>query len=104
MSATDVERYPSRPNRRTAARRMAVRVCSPLVCSPLPGSTFIGVASVTGTEDNRLEGLIQSLSSSRVAHMVQNSSESTARKVPTRRISFEESLQDLPKHFAADGD
>jgi predicted metal-dependent hydrolase len=26
------------------------------------------------------------------------------RKVPTRRISFEESLQDLPKHFAADGD
>src|SRR5688500_2847950 len=29
---------------------------------------------------------------------------STARKVPTRRISFEESLQDLPKHFAADGD
>lgn len=27
-----------------------------------------------------------------------------ARKVPTRRISFEESLQDLPKHFAAEGD
>lgn len=27
-----------------------------------------------------------------------------ARKVPTRRISFKESLQDLPKHFAADGD
>ena len=26
------------------------------------------------------------------------------RKVPTRRISFEKSLQDLPKHFAADGD
>ncbi len=26
------------------------------------------------------------------------------RKVPTRRISFEESLQDLPQHFAADGD
>jgi predicted metal-dependent hydrolase len=26
------------------------------------------------------------------------------RKVPTRRISFEESLQDVPKHFAADGD
>ncbi|MFP5326119.1 MAG: metal-dependent hydrolase [Acidimicrobiia bacterium] len=26
------------------------------------------------------------------------------RKVPTRRISFEESLVDLPKHFAADGD
>jgi predicted metal-dependent hydrolase len=26
------------------------------------------------------------------------------RKVPTRRISFEESLQELPKHFAADGD
>ena len=26
------------------------------------------------------------------------------RKVPTRRISFEESLQDLPRHFAADGD
>ena len=28
----------------------------------------------------------------------------TDRKVPTRRISFEESLQQLPKHFAADGD
>jgi uncharacterized protein len=27
-----------------------------------------------------------------------------ARTVPTRRISFEESLQDLPKHFAVDGD
>src|SRR3954447_22050810 len=26
------------------------------------------------------------------------------RKVPTRRISFEESVRDLPKHFAADGD
>jgi uncharacterized protein len=26
------------------------------------------------------------------------------RKVPTRRISFEESLADLPRHFAADGD
>jgi predicted metal-dependent hydrolase len=26
------------------------------------------------------------------------------RMVPTRRISFEASLQDLPKHFAADGD
>jgi len=28
----------------------------------------------------------------------------SARKVPTRRISFDESLQDLPKHFANDGD
>jgi predicted metal-dependent hydrolase len=27
-----------------------------------------------------------------------------ARKVPARRISFEESLRDLPKHFAVDGD
>jgi predicted metal-dependent hydrolase len=26
------------------------------------------------------------------------------RKVPTRRISFEESIQQLPKHFAGDGD
>ena len=26
------------------------------------------------------------------------------RKVPTRRISFDESLQDLPKHFAAEND
>ncbi len=26
------------------------------------------------------------------------------RKIPTRRISFEASLQDLPKHFAVDGD
>lgn len=26
------------------------------------------------------------------------------RTIPTRRISFEEALQDLPKHFAADGD
>src|ERR1700683_3320773 len=25
------------------------------------------------------------------------------RKVPTRRISFEESFQDVPRHFAADG-
>ncbi|MCU1350821.1 MAG: hypothetical protein JWM05_30 [Acidimicrobiales bacterium] len=29
---------------------------------------------------------------------------SSPRKVPTRRISFEESLEQLPKHFAADGD
>lgn len=27
-----------------------------------------------------------------------------ARKVPTRRMSFEESLEDLPRHFARDGD
>ena len=27
-----------------------------------------------------------------------------ARKVPTRRMAFEESFQDVPKHFAADGD
>lgn len=27
-----------------------------------------------------------------------------ARKVPTRRISFEESLRDLPKHYGRDGD
>ncbi len=26
------------------------------------------------------------------------------RKVPTRRMSFEESLQEVPRHFAADGD
>ncbi|HVB90608.1 MAG TPA: metal-dependent hydrolase [Acidimicrobiales bacterium] len=26
------------------------------------------------------------------------------RKVPTRRMSFEEAMKDLPKHFAADGD
>ena len=26
------------------------------------------------------------------------------RKVPTRRMSFEESIRDLPRHFAADGD
>lgn len=26
------------------------------------------------------------------------------RKVPTRRVSFEETLRDVPKHFAADGD
>ena len=26
------------------------------------------------------------------------------RKVPTRRMSFEESMRDLPRHFAADGD
>ncbi|MGI8661892.1 MAG: metal-dependent hydrolase [Acidimicrobiales bacterium] len=28
----------------------------------------------------------------------------TPRKVPTRRISFEDSLQQIPKHFAGDGD
>ncbi|MHB1533263.1 MAG: metal-dependent hydrolase [Acidimicrobiales bacterium] len=28
----------------------------------------------------------------------------TDRKVPTRRMSFEESLRDVPRHFAADGD
>ena len=28
----------------------------------------------------------------------------TSRKVPTRRMSFEESLQAVPRHFAADGD
>lgn len=28
----------------------------------------------------------------------------TSARVPTRRVSFEESIRDLPKHFAADGD
>src|SRR6476469_608908 len=34
--------------------------------------------------------------------MVQTSN--PERKIPTRRISFEESLQSVPRHFAADGD
>jgi len=42
------------------------------------------------------------LNSAIVTFMVQTSN--PARKVPTRRISFEESLQEVPKHFAADGD
>src|SRR5438045_8244373 len=33
-----------------------------------------------------------------------NESSTPKRTVPTRRISFEESLEHLPKHFAADGD
>src|SRR5690606_22287460 len=44
----------------------------------------------------------ESLKSSRLAVVTQSSDPS--RPVPTRRISFEESLADLPKHFAADGD
>ena len=28
----------------------------------------------------------------------------SARQVPTRRMSFDASLADLPRHFAADGD
>ena len=32
------------------------------------------------------------------------SSRGAERKVPTRRISFDETLRNLPKHFAADGD
>ena len=39
-----------------------------------------------------------------MAQTTPTSTERPARKVPTRRISFEESLQDVPKHFAADGD
>src|SRR5713101_1724535 len=34
--------------------------------------------------------------------MIQSSN--PERTVPTRRMSFEESLQDVPRHFAADGD
>ncbi len=34
----------------------------------------------------------------------QTQTSNPTRKVPTRRISFEESLQEVPKHFAADGD
>jgi len=33
-----------------------------------------------------------------------NQSSDPTRKIPTRRISFEPSLHDLPKHFAGDGD
>jgi predicted metal-dependent hydrolase len=33
-----------------------------------------------------------------------NGQSTPARHVPTRRVSFEESLRDLPPHFAADGD
>jgi predicted metal-dependent hydrolase len=34
----------------------------------------------------------------------QTQTSNPTRKVPTRRISFEESLQEVPRHFAADGD
>lgn len=36
--------------------------------------------------------------------MTETATASSERKVPTRRISFEESLKSVPKHFAADGD
>lgn len=36
--------------------------------------------------------------------MTQPQTSNPDRIVPTRRMSFEESLRDLPKHFAADGD
>jgi predicted metal-dependent hydrolase len=36
--------------------------------------------------------------------MTMTQSSNGGRTVPTRRISFEASLRDLPKHFAADGD
>jgi uncharacterized protein len=36
--------------------------------------------------------------------MVPTSPRSTDRGIPTRRISFEESIKDLPKHFAHDAD
>ena len=39
---------------------------------------------------------------SETATMAQTSN--PERKVPTRRMSFEESMRDLPRHFAADGD
>jgi uncharacterized protein len=34
----------------------------------------------------------------------QHTASSVERRVPTRRISFEESLADMPRHFSADGD
>lgn len=39
---------------------------------------------------------------SQAAEVVQTSN--PERKVPTRRMSFEESMRELPRHFAADGD
>ena len=36
--------------------------------------------------------------------MTQTQTSTPARTVPTRRVSFEDGLQDLPRHFAADGD
>jgi uncharacterized protein len=42
------------------------------------------------------------LKSSRVGFMMQTSD--PTRAIPTRRISFEESLRDLPRHFAVDND
>jgi predicted metal-dependent hydrolase len=45
---------------------------------------------------------MKSLNSSRVLFMPQTSNAN--RQVPTRRMSFDESLQHIPKHFAVDGD
>lgn len=36
--------------------------------------------------------------------MTETQTSNPERQVPTRRISFEESLQDVPRHFAANGD
>jgi uncharacterized protein len=36
--------------------------------------------------------------------MTQTQTSTPARTVPTRRVNFEDALQELPRHFAADGD
>src|SRR5687768_3326462 len=85
-----------------AASRIARRVCAPLVgVRSVASSRAAAVAIVT--QDIRVEGLSKSLKSSRVGDVTPTTTTSD-RKVPTRRISFEASLRDLPKHFAADGD
>jgi predicted metal-dependent hydrolase len=46
---------------------------------------------------------MESLRSSTVVPMTTVQTSNPAREVPARRISFEESLRDVPKHFAVDG-
>src|SRR5262245_42807888 len=103
MSATDVARNPSRPNRAIAASRMVRRVCS-----PLDGGPTVDIAETLafgGLRELRNSSTVSGAPPPRRDRSPPMPQTSAAdRKVPTRRISFDESLADLPKHFAADGD
>src|ERR1700693_2866877 len=60
-------------------------------------------ASSTGTDAETDDGQQDSAELS-APTQPQAQTSNPARTVPTRRMSFEESMRDLPRHFAGDGD
>src|SRR5918997_6320078 len=73
------------------------------VSSPLVSGLGFDVATIGRQGSKKNENFLESLKIM-LPSVTMTETRDADRTIPTRRISFEASLRDMPKHFAADGD